>query len=70
MRWCFAGLVLLSAVLTVSAQTNAVGQGIITVLDGKFVDANCREYQFAGLLAFILQHQLMLDLRNGSHFSV
>ena len=52
MRWCVAGLVLLSAVLTVSAQTNAVGHGIITVLDGKFVDANCREYQFAGLLAF------------------
>ena len=41
-------LLLLSAVLTVSGQTTAVGQGIITVQNGKFVDANCREYQFAG----------------------
>ena len=48
MRWSFAGLVLLSAVLTVSAQTSAVGQGIVTVLDGNFVDANCREFRFAG----------------------
>lgn len=48
MRSFLASFVLLTVALTVSAQTNAVGQGIITVLNGKFVDANCREYQFAG----------------------
>ena len=44
---CLAGAVLAVA-LPVNAQNNTAGQGIITVQDGKFVDAGCREYQFSG----------------------
>ena len=47
-RWlCFAAAVLAVA-SSVEAQNDTAGQGIITVQDGKFVDAGCREYQFSG----------------------
>ena len=48
MRSTLCSLLLALTVAAVSAQNNSIGQGIIVVQQGKFVDANCREYQFAG----------------------
>ena len=44
---CLAAL-LLALSIGGRAQNNTFGQGIITVQGGKFVDAGCREFQFAG----------------------
>lgn len=44
---CVAAL-LSAFVIGAAAQSNTTGQGIITVQNGIFVDAGCREYQFAG----------------------
>ena len=39
----------LALALSVKAQpNNTVGQGIISVQNGVFVDAACREFQFSG----------------------
>ena len=38
----------LAIAVAATAQNNTIGQGIITVQGGKFVDAGCREFQFAG----------------------
>ena len=38
----------LAIAMGASAQNTTLGQGIITVQGGVFVDAGCREFQFAG----------------------
>lgn len=47
-RWLCLAATVLAVASWVEAQNNTAGQGIITVQDGRFVDANCREYQFSG----------------------
>lgn len=47
-RWLCLAAAVLALGLPVRGQNNTAGQGIITVQDGKFVDAGCREFQFSG----------------------
>ncbi|KAL3133352.1 hypothetical protein ABBQ38_007225 [Trebouxia sp. C0009 RCD-2024] len=47
-RWLCLAAAVLALELPVRGQNNTVGQGIITVQDGKFGDAGCREFQFSG----------------------
>lgn len=47
-QWMRIAIAALMAALTVNAQNSTVGQGTITVQNGKFVDAGCHEFQFSG----------------------